>query len=627
MTTKIITLDDYFNTGEPTVQLISTRGRNGRVLREQTSLHKVASIKSPAMDYINSIEPEEGKSIVLIVGLGDHETYGPNRNGDGFPSKPVPGKIASEQVLPKHYQSYDNAHVYEHHANTDPSKAIGRVKKAFWNPHMRRVEVVEDFTHSKAPRLLEKIAAGDYPAKSMGCRIKYDVCTNCSNKARTRAEYCDHLKYAMNEIDPNSGIQNAALNPSPDFFDSSWVIRPADRTGYMLKKIAAEAPYEIRTSSYELGELRDAIVEKAAAIAKAADIEKILEGKPEMSLSSLDDTDQRLLSKYQDTCGLDESVGTDPGIQKTVHIMIKYKPKEALGTSEAMGLPLGVENIIRYFVDRMSGDPAPCGCDSIKSASHFTPTIVELFTAFPRFYADVVKLGKLDEPYTVNEELATKLAALAPRSVTEDYFYRKHIPEDFREDERGNTDVMSWTDPTTGRAYNTNYGNVRNMNDTLVQHGLKRKALQSGSLLGTGALLGGAALALSRRGPLGLWNKKPLTALGLGATGAGLTGLGAHKLMSKTPTVGPKIRTDQGETISGWTEMAPKTGAALVPELHYLRHRMVDGPHTKTGCDKRLLTHLSKFTVRDDHTELLGPTLDLNKVAQVLGDAILRTAS
>lgn len=133
MATKIITLDTHFPTGEPTVQLVATWGRNSRVLREATSLHKTAA-HSPAEEYIRSITPEPGKSVVLVIGLGDHETYGPNRNGDGFPSEAVKGKISSDEVLPKHYKSYEKAHVFEHHVNHDPAKAIGVVKKAFGIP-------------------------------------------------------------------------------------------------------------------------------------------------------------------------------------------------------------------------------------------------------------------------------------------------------------------------------------------------------------------------------------------------------------------------------------------------------------------------------------------------------------
>ena len=346
MSTKIITFDDHFATGEPTVQLVATRGRDGRALREATSLHKIASTKSPALEYIKNVEPEPGKTTVLVIGLGDSETYGSNRNGDAFPSEPVPGKIASDEVLSKHYQSYDNAHVFEHHVNNDPRKAIGRVKKAFWNPYMRRVEVLEDFEHARAPHMLEKIAAGEYPSKSMGCRIKYDVCTICGNKAKTRKDYCDHLKFEMSKVLPD-GRKIAALNPSPEFFDSSWVIRPADRTGFMLKKVAFDAPYNIRSSSFELGELVEGLREKAAAASKAAAMEKVISGEPTATSSGFDNGSLKLLKRYSDEVAPNEAKKL-PGLSSEgVKITIEYSPDEAIGTTDAMGLPMGLKDLIQ----------------------------------------------------------------------------------------------------------------------------------------------------------------------------------------------------------------------------------------------------------------------------------------
>ncbi len=719
MSTKIITFDDHFATGEPTVQLVATRGRDGRALREATSLHKIASTKSPALEYIKTVEPEPGKTTVLVIGLGDSETYGSNRNGDAFPSEPVPGKIASDEVLSKHYQSYDNAHVFEHHVNNDPRKAIGRVKKAFWNPYMRRVEVLEDFEHARAPHMLEKIAAGEYPSKSMGCapagarvhtpfgrkliediavgdlvithtgatravtelhrryyedalytvytsngrstmtaehpyavlpqesveewvkskgyfrrrafmdidtahvhwvpasaleagmyvltpfdtqtagtltidqcrllgyyaaegclvdgtsktvllthhindvlrdevpplaerlgvtrwkqrghrnselcmytelrsrdlftlcnahvgrraaekrlslelmrqpleqqlaflgavingdggtdekddfyiatcneelahqyqhmgfrcglysrvqmirhkpstvvfketveyrvsfsragnniiapytakvsprelqsastgallgpgfviskitdtvrlqfsglvynfevegdnsyvvgnhavhncRIKYDVCTICGNKAKTRKDYCDHLKFEMSKVLPD-GRKIAALNPSPEFFDSSWVIRPADRTGFMLKKVAFDAPYNIRSSSFELGELVEGLREKAAAASKAAAMEKVISGEPTATSSGFDNGSLKLLKRYSDEVAPNEAKKL-PGLSSEgVKITIEYSPDEAIGTTDAMGLPMGLKDLIQFFMGRLGSEPA-----------------------------------------------------------------------------------------------------------------------------------------------------------------------------------------------------------------------------------------------------------------------------
>lgn len=613
MTTKIITLDDHFPTGEPTVQLISTWGADGRLLKEATSIDKTAA-HSPATNYIRSIEPEPGKSIVLVVGLGDHETYGPNRNGDGFPSRPIRGKIAAHEVLPKHFQSYDNAHVFEHHVNSDPEKAIGRVKKAFWNPYMHRVEVVEDFDHAKAPHLLEKIAAGEHPAKSMGCRIKYDVCTNCSNKARTRAEYCEHLKYAMNKIDPHTGEQNAALNPSPVFFDSSWVIRPADRTGYMLKKVAKVHPYELWSTSFDLGEQCDELSKISQDLRKAAEIEKIISGEPAATVSALDKDDARLVERFSQ-----EGTPKDPKPldKRIVKLMVTYKPSEAIGTSDDMDLPLGIKDLLNYFMGRMSNSSCECDDATEKSASQHLPLVYELFSAYPRFYKDLTKQAGLDQPYKAVPELRTKLAIYSPSTVTEDYMYRNTVPEALRSGERGLTDTMDWTDPNTGRQYQTNYGTVQKTNDALVEQGLKNKATTVAPMLGGSALLGAAAM--SKRLPM-------LPRAGLAAGSLLLGGAGAAKALRPTEIAGPKIRTDQGETISGWTEMVPKRASHLTPEMDYIIKRAHDGkaPPLPRAYVAEFLTHLKTAEVHDELSTFIGPTLNLDKVAQALGNSILK---
>lgn len=618
MASKIILLDDHFSTGEPTVQLVSSWGRNGRLLKEATSLHKIASTSSPALDYCKAVIPEPGKTIVLVIGLGDHETYGANRNGDGFPSKPVKGKIEPGEVLTKHYQSYDKAHVFEHHVNSDPSKAIGKVKKAFWNPTMRRVELVQDFDNTKAPHLLEKIASGEYPAASMGCRIKYDVCTNCGNKAKTRSDYCEHLKFAMSRIDPNTGIQNAALNPSPDFFDSSFVLRPADRTGYVMKKVAKEHPYEISLGGFEFAELVADLQEKAADLGKAADIEKIIQGEPAMSVSNLDKNDASLVEKYIKTKSRDSD--DKPTDTASVSIMINYKPSEISGTADPLDLPLGIKEIMQYFISKLSPETKTGVPDEVlKSANDHLGIIYDLFHQYPRFYDTILKEAGLDTP-VFNRDLYTKLAFGTSPSM--DYLQRRMPGHQDYHTERPLTDMVSWTDPNTGKQYNTNYGTVQKTHDELINRGLKQKALTSSALIGSGALLGGAAYA-TRNNPR---VPRPMR-LATGAVGAGLGLLGAKKLVNPTPIAGPKIVTDQGETISGWTEMAPvqKTGASEHTPFAYIVKRASERPKKLARAHiDHLLLAVKQAEMYDALSSYLGPTLDFDKITQALGASIKR---
>lgn len=987
MSTKIITLDDHFSTGEPTVQLVSTWGRNGRLLRESTSLQKIASINSPAVDYIKNVTPEPGKSIVLIVGLGDHETYGPNRNGDGFPSEPVPGKIAEDEVLTKHYKSYKKAHVFRHHVNGDPAKAIGRVKEAFWNPRMRRVEVLEDFDHSKAPDLLEKIAAGEYPSKSMGCfpqetqittengrvaiqqirvgdtvlthtgkfcvvtethireyqdtlfsiktilgrvsstkehpfliipkkyveervrstgvyyyrqrrdltqidpaighwisaknlhigmyvaypfdstekqtlttdecrilgyygaegwcdkeehsntrvnfahhitdvlpveikqiahklnikvstrktthsikcnvtyltskylrqlclthvgkyaktkrlslelmqqpieqqltflgaylngdghydkklrrftistaneelaqqlkliclrcgiyariqklnvkphpksptqrvayalnisgryakilkkysskgpveipafsstgkapilvkgalitqiseinqlefcgnvynlevktdhsfvadgvavhncRIKYDVCTLCGNKAKTRADYCDCLKFEMGKIDSHTGKQAAALNPSPDFFDSSWVIRPADRTGYMLKKVAYARPYEI--SSFELGERVEDLKEKSAAIGKSADIEKVLDGKVEEAKSHLTDSDIKLLSKYKDTV-LPKAKNTKPLKISAIRIIAQFSPGDALETTEGLGMPLGLGELLQYFMSRMAPDHEHD--DKItKSANAHVPFILKLLEENPRFCDTLIKESNLFDGQ-FNPKLASQLEPYLPeRATTGDYLARRMLPANLYEGEPL-TNVYTWTDPNTGQQYQTNQHAIQQMHDNLSGAAYKRKAMMAAPLLGASALLGTAAMALGRKG---FAHRGKAIAAGLGSAATGL--YGGYQALKPTQLPGPTIMTDQGKPISGWTEMV-RTASADSEETTYMLRRAIDKHSNILTSNKvaALNTAIKTAAVAlDTDDTVLGSDLDLEKVATIVGNSIVTQA-
>ena len=73
---KVYELDDHFFTGESSIQPVILWGRDGRPLRERFS--KTAS---EASDYIQHVQPQPGKTIVLVLALGAYETYGLNQIG------------------------------------------------------------------------------------------------------------------------------------------------------------------------------------------------------------------------------------------------------------------------------------------------------------------------------------------------------------------------------------------------------------------------------------------------------------------------------------------------------------------------------------------------------------------
>ena len=180
---KIFELDDRFPTGEPTVQLVLTSNGRGGAFLEKRAFDQAA--QSPAYEYLKTVTPKPGHSIVLVNALGAYETYDDNRNGDSFPNRPVKkgasvkcghaacqasAWISEDEVLSKHYLSFEkHGGIYKHHQNKDPSKSLGNVRKAFWNDRMQRVELLLEIVEERDPSLVKKIADGEYPAVSMGC--------------------------------------------------------------------------------------------------------------------------------------------------------------------------------------------------------------------------------------------------------------------------------------------------------------------------------------------------------------------------------------------------------------------------------------------------------------------------
>lgn len=162
--------------------------------------------------------------------LGAGETYGPNNNGDFF----------SKQACQDHHPTFvKHGHLFRHHQNKDPNNAIGEIVKTAYNHEINAVDLIAKAPIEKVAEDLEKLEEGQVLNTSMGAKVKYDVCSICDNKARTRMQYCTHLRNQMGNILPD-GRQVYAKNPKPRFVDLSMVVVPADPTSGMLSKIASQ---------------------------------------------------------------------------------------------------------------------------------------------------------------------------------------------------------------------------------------------------------------------------------------------------------------------------------------------------------------------------------------------------
>jgi hypothetical protein len=649
---KIYELDTHFATGEATVQPVLLWGANGRPLRE-----RFTKTASEASDYIKAVEPKPGTSIVLVLALGAYETYDLNRNGDGFNEfayrngfKPTCGCcqadgawVTQQEVLPNHYKSFEeHGKIYRHHQNKDPLKACGDVIKSFWNPQMHRVELLLGLRNELAPDLAQRIEAGEYPAVSMGCRIKYDVCTICGHKAPTRKQYCDHLKFGMRQVTPG-GLRAGALNPSPKFFDISFVVKPADLTGYMMKKVADDA-YSVRTSA-ELGEYLDSFEEKRSALRKIADIDKVVRGIPvDHKTSPLSEAEARGVQQYRDMV-LPAVRGMPDFDNKTIKALAKFPVAQVLSTLSAAGVVLTTPEFVKMIVERLSpGTVVPEGAlDGIVAMQGH---IFDLFVRNPQLLDQLGGTGMFDHKSdNVNPEIGVIAEKyLEKRSTISDYLSRQLIPPMFRNEEPPWTDMLHVRDPATGESYETTRGAAREAHDEIAKTELAR-------LLGTGALLAGGARMAAGALPVGL---RPLAYGGAAIAGG--------KMMR--PDYGPQYLTDEGFPIPTLTELRKESSAlpllgsaALIAVLgndYESRLRRGHNVHNRHAPISRRLLDLAGETASEnpmmstvgltalqgalrkfsEYSEALGsgvvtdsvmaPEIDIDDVVEKIGSALLR---
>lgn len=632
---KIIALEDRFaKTGEPTVQPVVLWGLRSKPFYE--TLSKEASA-SPALEYIQHIQPVPGRTIVLILGLGSYEYYGLNRNGDGFNEQPYkpgqsngPGRdawVMEKECIQHHYQTYEQGHVYRHHVNKDPKKSVGRILKAFWNPFMHRVEVLEDLDNGRAPDLAQQIADGEYPAKSMGTRIKFDVCTRCGNMAPTRRHYCDHLKFEMSRLG-DDGLRNGALNPSPRFFDSSWVLRPADRTAFLLKKVAEECarPYELWSSS-DLGDYVDHLTAKAAAASKLAVIDKVVRGYPAAMVQG-DLPEAGLIAKYRDSALPAVVAGTpELGAQDLASVQ-GYNLADTLSALSRVGIILTTPEFIQLFMQKAApGVLIPRGL--LDRITAMQGELFELYSKNPSL---------LDQSLSSFESSANKTAGLdariypllEKRSTISEYLYRRLVPAEIQGGQRPPlSELLEVPDPETGRIYQTTRGAAEAAHDELAKIELTK-------MLGGAALLGGAYKILTMSPKLRPF-KLPIAA-GLGY--AGYKGL--------APDLGPTYESTTGESVPYLTEFVEKQSSFVdvvntlgqdyqisargpqrfnetlqkvaahgqTPFYHLLRKVASFGVLPLNG----LVEHVSRFKHASDG--LVEEQLDFDKVAEVIGNLV-----
>jgi hypothetical protein len=599
MIPKIVHLEPYFPTGELTVQPVLLWS-NGRPCYEGITKH--ASVGS---EYFKTITPVPGHSFVYVLAVSAWETYGENRNGDSFPENPYkehenPPWISPQDILPLHYKTFEQfGYNYRHHVNKDPAKAVGKVVKAFWNPTMHRVELLVDLENEKAPDLVERIANGEFPPVSMGTRVMYDVCSICGNRAPTRAQYCDHLKFQMRDV--IEGRKVSALNPSPKFFDISWVFRGADPVAFMLKKVAGEAAYDI--SGADAGEYIEQMTQTKNAARKMAVIDKIVQGIPvDAKEYGMDPSEVSNLCHMRDTVSM---IGQrmPPLPDNVLQSLSGHSMPQIFSSLMASGgMMLSTPEVIKITIYKMY-PKAHIDNSVVDRSVAMQNSILKLFSDFPQLLEKLRETGILDMGV---EHVDPKVAALiAPymekRSGISQYLKRQLIPEDWR-DVDPYTQQLSITDPASGETYGTTIGAATRAHDEIAKANLKK-------VVGGAALLGGAyKLIGSGLDYKGFGKLKPLAALGLGALG-----------VSQWPSMGKHYMTDQGVPVPTMTELSKVSSAttlalpllgtlgAMALMSHDYQSRLRSGiPIGYQGLpwNRRLLDQAEEFS--DKHPLLAG---------------------
>lgn len=290
---------DYELAGPYIVPVRLTRaglGENDRKALEKTASPRfVSSIREAAEEL-----QKAGQYPAFIVSHGGWETYGCNRNGDGFDRETNRGR---------HHTFVKSARLFRNHRNR-PDQGhphYGDIRKSHYDEGTDRVELLAGYNRTKeaaernggkiADREIETLESGKLVPTSMGCKVAHDVCTHCGNRAKTRADYCTAetcgaggcktklgqvVKLANGDV-----TQVGVLNPGCTWFDMSSVGTGADPQSFgvpldYLSKTAAYRSFdELRRELIKEAELRlppiEAFVDdtEIADHSRAADLAKL----------------------------------------------------------------------------------------------------------------------------------------------------------------------------------------------------------------------------------------------------------------------------------------------------------------------------------------------------------------
>lgn len=373
-------------------------------------------------DEVRRIKFASGEIPVHLIAIGATEFFGPNRNGDAF-----------DEDVCKHFHPtfVKHARWYRNHQNKDTSKSYGRIVHSAYNEPMHRIELIAALNGTKeaakrnggfvADEELEKLARGEDIPVSMACKVPFDICSGCGNKARTRAEYCKgedqggHCKEGgcatrLGQVNEN-GHHLHVKNTVPDFFDLSKVWRGADHTAYTLGIIEKAAA----AGGVILGG-----AEIAERIGLTSPFELFVETVPERKVASQLKL-ARQLSKLEAKAQKDNSFHKHagafmPAVQNPLPLGLLDSPE-----TRAQGLKaLALEKIalpLRDFLHMYLEGNAVKAAEMTPLVAPYLRDIYGQLTDHPEELAAGIRAGK----YLHDSRRPTKEASAWARELTADY--------------------------------------------------------------------------------------------------------------------------------------------------------------------------------------------------------------
>jgi len=334
-------------------------GYSIQIVEDPAKFQKTAAALGD-VDY-EAVWPDKDHVGIHLIALGDFEHYGSNRNGDGFP------KAA---CVAYHHTFVKNGHLHRHHQNKDPEKRLGAIKLSVYNDPMGRIELFVHADREKAAEELTKLEKdGELPV-SMACRVKFDRCNICNTLRKSASDpaMCDHVRFNLGKVAEDGRI-TCTHNDEPNFFDISFVFRPADRIAWSLKTAAAGDLDSVKLAEAagiwvpeHLALDSEQAQAKRELLRKFAEMEDALFGLAQKPLKDMTARERELWE-------LRKSAATGQTLSdETIETLRRYEPADVFYHLAAENIVLDTDSFFKYA---MGKDMAEIGeyVNAVKAAA------------------------------------------------------------------------------------------------------------------------------------------------------------------------------------------------------------------------------------------------------------------